>query len=703
MAILSKIRQRTVFLIVIIAMALFAFVLADVIKNGGGTSSKSQSRMGTVNDTEISREEFTKKVEQAQQRNPNLNGNAAVNQVWNAEVRSALMKEEYEKLGLRVEQAQINDALALGLANSPQFQNELGEFDEIAMQEYIQNALEQEKNGNPTTINAWRDYESSTELQILSTMYYNLIKGGLKSTLAEGEQQYRFENDKVDIQFVRVPYTAIADDEVAVSESEISDYIAAHPKDFEVDAQTDIEYVLFEENPSVADIEAAKQNLAVLNTARKERGETIVAFKDAEDAAVYVNEYSDNSYVDKWYFKNEIPAGLTINPDSLLVGDVYGPYQNDNNFNLTKVITKRQMPDSVQSKHILVRWAGTLRASSDITRTEEEAKAKADSLFAVVKRAPSKFDDLAKEFSDDTSNNEKGGDLGYFGPGRLAPAFNDYIFDNKKGSIGLVKTDFGYHIISVTDQKNIQDVYKLATITKEIEASDATINKVFSDASKFEQAAKSGDLSELAKAQNLEVRPVNKMGVLDANVTGIPNSRTMITWSHDEETNVGDVKRFTIDNGYAIARVTRKAKEGLMSVADASAQVMPKLRNKKKAAMLKEKMSGDDLNSIASTNSVTVQNASALTMASPTIPGAGAEPKVVGTAFALEAGATTGTIIGNTGVFKVKVTAKNPATALDNYASFANQLNSANTAVEGKIYNAIKNAAEIDDNRATFY
>ena len=141
-----------------------------------------------------------------------------------------------------------------------------------------------------------------------------------------------------------------------------------------------------------------------------------------------------------------------------------------------------------------------------------------------------------------------------------------------------------------------------------------------------------------------------------------------------------------------------------MSIAEASALVMPKVRNQKKAIQIKASMIGDDLDVIATAQGVSVQNATAITMAAPTIPGAGAEPAVVGAAFAKAAGETTGLITGEKGVFKVRVTAVNNAPVLETYTLYANRLNNAATpTVNTKVYQALKNAAEIDDNRANFF
>ena len=637
---------------------------------------------------------------EATQRNlgPNATTAQAMNMVWERELRSTLLSEQYEELGLTVEREQLNNAMRTSLAANPTFQNELGEYDEGLVQQYVASI-----KGNPQLYGQWQDYIKNIKEAALQNMYMNLVKGGLVSTLAEGKQQYHFENDKINIQYVQVPFNKIPDGDVSVSDEEIKSYIKEHKSEYEVDKQIDIQYVSISEKPSEEDIQDANASVAALLNDRIEYKDTVAGFRNTNDNERFVNENSDQGYADRWYFKKDLPAPLADTIPSMKKGDIYGPYEAQGSLNLSKVIAVAQLPDSVSSRHILIRYQGLQTAPQDVTRTKEAAKKLADSLSAAINKDKSKFETLASEFSEDLSNKDKGGDLGFVGPGRMVPAFNDFIFDNNEGTVGVVETNFGYHVAQVLEQKNKQRAVKIATVTKNIEPSEATINNTFSKATNFEVAAKDGDFAEAAKKQDLTVRPVNKIGELDANIPGVGNNRTIITWGFEEETKVGDVKRFNIPGGYVIAQVTRKSPKGLMSVSEASAKVTPILRNKKKAEKIRASISGSTVQEVASSQNVSVQTATAVTMSNPIIPGAGSEPKVVGAAFGEKAGETTGLIDGKTGVFKVKVLAVNKAPELDNYASYINQLNSGANAVNNKLYQALKSKAEIEDNRANFY
>lgn len=701
MAILNSIRKRGIFLIIIIALALFSFILSDVISNGGFSSNKSQSTVAIVNGKEIERESFMQQVEATQRTlGPNGTTSQAVNRVWESELRNTLLEQQFEKLGLSAEKEQINDAIRTNLATNPTFLNEAGQFDDGKLQEYIASI----RASNPSAYQQWLDFENNTAQGVLQNMYFNMIKGGLRSTLAEGEQEYRFENDKVNFEYVHIPYTKIADEDVVVSEDEIRSYVKSHASQFEVDPKSDIQYVIFSEEPSADDIEVAKNNTSALLNQQIKYGDTILGFAKTTDYVEFVNSNSDQAYVDKWLFKKDLPQTEADSIYNLQIGEVYGPYQVDNTLSLTKLVETKQIPDSIQSKHILIRYEGTLRAAPDMTRSKEDAKKLADSILNVIKRNKSKFESLAATFSDDSSNKDKGGDLGYSAPGRMVPEFDNFIIDNKPGTLGIVETDFGFHVIGVVDQKNMQKAIKVATVTKEIEPSEKTSNDIFAKASKFELAAVKGDFSALAKENELLAKPVNKIGQLDANIPGIGNNRTIINWAFNEDTKVGNVKRFSVPEGYVIAQLTRKDPKGLMSVAEASLTVTPILRNKKKAKKIRESVSGTTLQEVASSQNVTVQTATAITMAAPTIPGAAAEPEVVGAAFGKKAGEITKLIDGETGVFKVRVLAVNRAPDLESYATYANQLNAKVTpSVNTKVYTALKNAADIVDNRADFF
>ena len=293
--------------------------------------------------------------------------------------------------------------------------------------------------------------------------------------------------------------------------------------------------------------------------------------------------------------------------------------------------------------------------------------------------------------------------MGDFVEGVRTPKFNDFVFNNAVDNIGLVETDFGYHIVRVDDK---QDIVQIADLTRTLEPSEETINTLFTEATKFEMAATSEEkpFEEAAREAQLVIRPVNKIKAMDENLPGLASQRSIVQWAFNEETEVGDIRRFNINSGYAVVQLTAKYNEGLMAVEDASATALPKIRKERKAAMIIAENSGKSLEELATANSTIISTASALTASSPTIAGAGREPMVVGTAFALDEGQVSGLIEGESGVFLLEVSKKEAAPALDTYSTYAGNLQSANAArVNNAVFTALKNKADIEDNRSVFY
>jgi peptidylprolyl isomerase/peptidyl-prolyl cis-trans isomerase D len=706
MAVLNKIRQRSVFLIIIIALALFSFVLADVIRNGGMSSQKSQNVIASVNGEDIDREDFARQVE-AIQKNMGANATTAqvVNQVWDMKLREVILKEEFEKLGIKVGEAQVKDMLRLQLANNPNFLNEAGLFDSNKLQEYVANL----KATSPEAYQQWMDYENSIAESSRENIYYNLIRAGVGATLLEGEQAYHLENDNINLEYVQIPFSSIPDTEVKVSKDEISAYVKKHPERFQVEKGRDIQFVYFAEEASAEDESEAKQAIeSVLErkvqfNSETNSNDTIPGFKNAKDIKSFVNQNSDVQYQDRFFFKDEIKGDFAEQIYNLPEGEIYGPYKEDGYWKVSKMIETRKMADSAKASHIMISWKG-LATAGETARTKEEAKTLADSIAGVVRKDKSKFAELVAQFSSDQASAAKGGDLGYFRPGMMISNFNDFVFNNKPGDIGVVETEYGYHVISIEDKTNEERAVKIATIARKIEPSEKSINDLYTKVTKFEFAAKDKAFEDVAKSGNYEVRTVKDMKALDENIPGVGPERRIVQWAFEEGVKAGDVRRFEIPGGYIVAQVTAVKKEGLMSVEEASAIVTPILLKEKKAELIKEKITGTSLAEIAKNQNSSVQTASAVNLKNTTLAGAGNEPGVVGAAFSLKPGEVSKPITGDKGVYVVKLISVNKAPELESYRGFANQKTAqSRQAVVSRVFEALKENAEIEDNRARFY
>lgn len=713
MAVLNKIRQRSLFLILIIALALFSFVLADLFQNSDALMAKSQNVVATINGKDITREDFLQKVEIAQQRaGASATNTQVMNSVWEQEVRQAVMETQYDALGITIEKDQMRDLLKTAMATNPEFVNEAGLFDEDKLNEFIANLKELSPQpgfigGQPLTFNDWVNYERQLASNALSQNYFNLVKAGLTGTLAEGALEHKLQGDKVDIKFVQIPYASIADSTVSVSKSDITAYINKNKKQFKVDASRDIRYVEFKEAATVEDENAIKEALNVLLNDREEYNEglktteTIAGFKTTKDHEDFVNANSDIKFDDRFVFKSDLPSSISDNIFNLNVGEVYGPYKDNGFFKISKLVAVKQIPDSAKVRHILIPFKGSQSATPDVVQTEAEAKATADSLLSVLKTNKSKFGDFVKTFSSDQGSVENGGRYDWHPYNTMVPEFNDFEFEGKVGDLGIVKTVFGFHIIEIEGQSDTKKAVQVATIARKIEPSEATVSKVFRDASNFEINAASGDFQDLANENNYTVRPVNGIKVLDENIPGIGNQRPIVRWAFEEESRVGDVKRFTTSTGYVAVQLVAKHKAGLQSVEEASAIAIPAIRKEKKAKLIRDRVSATNLEDLAAAENTTVRTAMAVTMTSPVLSGAGREPIIVGAAFGLKEGETSSLIDGANGVYMLEVTKYTPAVEVDNYQSYANQVEARKVAVvTSKLYSALKEAADIEDNRA---
>jgi peptidyl-prolyl cis-trans isomerase D len=700
MAILGKIRNQGVILILVIALALFAFIIQGVLTSNG---QKQSDAVGYVGDTEIDRESFARKVENASQRGgANVSQVQAVNTVWDQEVRNAVLDQQIKAAGIQVTDEKVAELVKANYKSNPQFQNADGSFSEAAFKAEVDRI-------DPSV---WNDYVLNIAANARQEQFFNLLKSGLIATNADGEMEYRMENDKRSFTFVNIPYNTIADDLVEVTKSEIDAYVDKHKSQFKVAAQRDIEFVLFEDKASPADKEDLRADLNKLLTTQTQRNlstnkdYTIPAITDATNLDAYVAQNSDLPYYNRYTMVSDLPAAAMA-VASLEKGQTFGPYEDGEYMKLSLVENKKVINDSVQNRRIVIDYAGAQRTASTVTRNKEAAKKIADSIFNIIGQNKESFDSKFEYFKE---NNEvaNGQDIGwvmYSGNARnYSPEFNEFIYENSKGTVGLVETVFGYQIIRIDDVAAAKEAIKLATVAKKILASKQTGKDLFTKTVKFQQAAKSGDFTALAKENGVTTTPVKNLKALDETLPTIGKNRSIIKWAFNEEQSIGDVDRFESSKGYVIVKITKKTEAGNMSSEEASSKVTPILRKKKKAQLILDKINSTDLAEIAKNQGQTTKTASTVDRKNPTIPGIGEEPLVVGTAFGLAQGATSKPVAGVDGVFVIKVTAIETAPDLQSYAANANTIatQAANQSTS-QLVEALKKSVEIEDNRAVFY
>ena len=693
-------------LILIIGMALFAFVISGIFTSNDLGGGKIGSSVGEINGEAISIDDFRLRVERISRRSgPTTTSTQLVNSVWNQLERNTILEQQMSELGLSIEQDQIIEVIksSPGISQNPQFLDENGIFDDGLFRDFIAEL----RLSAPAQYDDWLEDEQAIIESAKQQSYFSLIRAGMNATLNEGELQYRLSNDKVDIRYVRVPFTSIPDSAVVVTKDEIAAYIKKHEDDYKQEKARDIRFVYFEEKPSLADEDAIKMALNNLlkdteeYIEERDTTEIIPGFRTTQDLAAFLDRNSDTKFDTIYRAKKDLPAIFADSLLALQVGEIFGPYKDGDTYKISRMVD-RKPNGSVKASHILITYEGALRANPEIKRTKDEAEQKAQEMLEAALEPNAVFSQLARDNSDGPSA-PRGGDLGYFQEGIMTPKFNDFAFGNDVGYIGLVETEFGFHIIRVDDK---QDIVQLADLTRALEPSEETINTLFTEATKFEMAVTSDEqpFEDAAREAKYLIRPVNKIKAMDENLPGLSSQRSIVQWAFNEESEVGDIRRFNINSGYAVVQLTAKYNEGPMAVEDASATALPKIRKERKAAMIIGANKGKSLEELATANSTVISNASALTVSSPTIPGAGREPLVVGTAFAMEEGQVSDLVTGESGVFLIELSKKEAAPELENYSTYAGNVQSANAArVNNSVYTALKNKADIEDNRSVFY
>ena len=708
MAILGQIRSKSIFLIIVIGLALFAFVISGVFD---GKGYQAQQPVGVINGEEVLIEDFRGQVDFLE-RNYNQQGMVAVNNVWNQRLRSEILRQQFEISGIQSGKDHLQNILKNNSTfnSDPQFLNEAGMFDI----DKFKTLIIELKTTNPEAYEQWKSQEKIFESQSNEQIYLNLVNAGVNYTQADGKFEYTLQNDNVDIEYIQIPYSSVEDSLISYSQSDLKKYINNNEDEFKVNSSRDIEYVIFEEKPSFEDEKAVKNRLSKFLKESKEFNEVskleeiTPSLTTAKNIKEFINEYSESSFDSIYLPKGSLPADHANLLFNLNIDQTYGPYLDGEFFKISRMLDKKT-GGSVRASHILVAYKGSKNANPNVSRSKNEAKKEANNILRKIRKSPKSFTELAFEFSDGPSKS-RGGDLGFVQDGNMVKPFNDFIFSKRIGSTGVVETDFGFHVIKIVAK---DDLVLLASITEKNVPSDATSDKVFNSATKLEMSlSKDEDLNTLSNKENYTVKTVNGIQILDNDFPGLKDQRRIVQWLFTESTNVSDFKRFDLPKGgYLIAQVTKIVDEGLSNVQDVSYKVLPMVLKSKKADFIISKNDNSlSLEEIAEINGTEVRKALALNQKNATITGSGLEPLVIGASFGTNINETSDFIIGENGIYKLKVikrkdTNTNSDSIDSNFIiSYKNQLLNLNrTSSFARVYESLKENAEVTDNRSVYY
>ena len=595
MAVLGQIRKRSIFLIIVIGMALFAFVISGVFTSNGGFGSNKP--IGEINGEEINYETFNMMVEQAQNAY-GLNILNAVNLAWDQGIKNQALLQELDKLGIDAGKDQLEQIISSdqSIVLNPLFQNEIGLFDFNKFSSYIS----QLKSSNPTLYDQWRFQELNIISLAKQKIYFDLIRSSIIYTDVESNIQYHLENDKVNIEYLRIPYDEIPDSIIQIKDSEIFSYLKNNRDSYEKGEFRKVDYVFIPDAASSIDennlrtgLEQLRDGFSQLNPVSNTI-EDIIGFKDVNDYSEFIEIYSDVRWDSIFKTKQEISGDFSDILFGLRKGEVFGPYRDGNTFKISRMIDKK-----------------------------------------------------------------------------------------RDGNLNKVL---------------------LADVVKEIVPSNESSNNNYRKASQAEFDANS-DLPLNSSDQSLFIDSFNSFEEFDSGLPGVENSRQVIKWLYEDQTRAGDVKRFTLNDGYLVAKAISFNKKSLPNVDDVRDEVSKTILEDKKFEFLLKKYKGsNDIDLISQDYEIELERATAVTQNDPILVGAGSEPYIIGSSFSLEVDETSNLLRGNNGIYIVRLISKDTAEDISIGAAISNSLSDREVErISTLIPQVLESKAEIVDNRSLYY
>lgn len=696
MSVIQKIRDKyAVVIVVVICLAIVSFLLQDAFF-GKSSLARRSTTVGKVNGEELDLGEYQRRIQDAEagarQQMPNGNIDEQTRQyireqVWNQFLNEQIMQAQYEKLGIAVTEAEVVDQIK-GKNPNPivvqQFTRD-GQFDRVALQQTIAQAGQ-----NPQIRAALAQLETYIAKSQEQLKYITLIKQGVYYPKWMAAQQQEDNSKTATISYVSVPYASIADSTIKVTDAELNRFIQDHKELFKVEESRKVEYVSFDAIPSAQDSAAAIQQILALKA----------ELDTTHDIAGFINRNSEIKYYDGYVSKSAAQVPQKDSIVNLPVGAVYGPYYDNNLIVFAKMVDRKNMPDSVKVRHILI--ASNPRGGLP----DSIAKKRADSIEVAV-RGGADFKALVTQYSDDPGSKQNGGEYDITPATQFVPEFKDFAFEGSKGQIKTVKTQFGYHVIEIMDQKNIGPAIKVAYLGKAVDASKETNNNAFGAASDFAGKSRTAAAFEKNVQQGkLNKRIADNLRPMDFVIPGIGQSRELVRWAY--EAKKGDVSTvFTFDDKYVVAVLTSVRAEGTAPLDDVRPQVEAEVKKHKKAEQIIAKLQTPaSLDAAAKATNQPVLKAEGVSFASPFIASLGFEPRVAGASFNKSWGTAkvSAPIEGNAAVYVIKADSYEPAQQTQDLATQqAAYEQGIKSLLDQQLFEVLKKKSDIKDTRGKFF
>ena len=702
MALIKKIRERTGLAIGVIAVGLIFFLVGgDILSPNSTLLGGAQTTVGEIAGEDVSYDEYLQKIEEVkfsfQQntgRNPTENEMYSIReQAWQALIVERMFQAQYQELGLRVSDEELVD-LVQGQNIIAELRQQLtnpetGEFDRQQLIGFLQSL----EDATPQERAFWAQQERLFADARLRLKYDNMLTTADYATKAEGRLEHKMANTIADVEHLFIPYYAIPDNEVSVTDNELKDYIKNNKEKFQVSNARDLEYVSFPLLPSSEDSAVIQKEInRITQELKGTESDSVFAIRNSEGPNPF-NTYKPG---------DNLPQTLTSNVEDPQEGEVYGPFLTErSSYVVYKITDKFQDTPRMRASHILLGIEGLDEAQKAQVREQAQE---------ILKEAQesAEFAPLAQRYGQDGTA-QRGGDLGYFAKDDFIDEFAQATFAAKSTGVipRVVETEYGFHIIKVTEMPKTQ-AYRIAAVELELVASDVTRNEAFRNADYF--AASSSNQKEFrANAQQEGYRVVQANGLTQGarNLNNIPNAREVVRWAFNDASvnKVSDV--FELDNTYLVAVLTNKVEQGTASLDQVREEVTIQVRNEKKAKVIADKIKGKttlaDMKAVFE-DVASLGNTPDLKLSATVLPGVGFAPKAIGRIFGMESGKISEPISEDIGVLVARLNSITPAGEVGDYSRYQGQLvmnSSQRTAY--MVMMAMEDMAEVKDYRYRFF
>ncbi len=719
MAVLQNIREKCgVLVIVIVGIALLAFLLGDFLSSGR-IGHGDDSVIAKINGSKVDYSEWSANYnnhrlfyEVAQQgRNIDANTERSLREsAWNDILNTYVWNKYYEEVGLGISDEELEDLLYgpkhahnIIVQNFGLQKNENGEYDTKAPKNFFDNA---ESDPNYEVIAEY--WKKAIKEDQISSKYGNMVSKGFYTPTALAKMYYEDQTNTVDFAYAYREYSAIKDEDITVTDKDMQAYYNMHKKRFVEDQDNrDLEYVVFDIVPSESDIAEIMKNTEELRTEMSALTDNYLSFAQLNSSNSrpedrYNRMYKDDSYLNK---KDAEAIGFTEEFFNSEVGTTSEVRRQGDYFLFGRILETANRPDSVNASHILIRPTDSI--------TMEMCKATADSIANILrstKADSAAFAAMAIQYSQDPGSKNNGGSLGDFTEGTMVPEFNDACFANAAGTIQVIESPYGVHIIKINSQTKPVRKIKVAVLDQEIKFSEDTYEAAFHASNKFLAESKTAeDFDNNATKLNLNVRMANRITDMSDNVIpGIDNGREIVRWAFNEDRKIGDISNVfesSARDKFLVVKLSKIREKGFTPFEDTKEVIEPEVRKQMKAEKMMAEMNGMNVEAVAQKFGAKTDTLTNINFSSFSLPGLGLiEPKVNAVALNSEVNAVSAPIDGNNGVYVIKVLNK---TAAPEKQDFENdklaKMQEYMRSYSYRMNNAVKKIIKMDDRRAKFF